>query len=390
MIKKTTLYKLLPLVIGLVLAVILTAIIVVAFNSRRGGGEDVFIAYEPEPEPELLLPTITDPMDTSRWDYGTDCSFENDIFDPRPRALLTGLPIDEEYLYRRPVAVVINNLHRALPQSGITSADIIYEVLTEGDVSRLVGIFQSYIPDKIGPVRSARDSFIDFAFNHDAIFVHHGRSPDADTRLRNTRIVNLDGMTLGRVFWRDRNYPYWHANSGQRPTEHSSYTGWGHIVPHLNAHNIRDYVNDNPAYGFNFGTVPYFPNAGVANTVVVPFSVPYARTFIFDPHTQKYMVENRDGPLLDAETREQAAVTNILIQITTKRVTGTLGQRTIGTVGAGDGFWVVDGHYRHVRWEKDSHTSPMRWYCMDGQPLTLAPGRTWICVFQNTGTITFE
>lgn len=390
MIKKTTLYKLLPLVIGLVLAVILAVIIVITINYRRDR-EDVFVAYEPEPESELPSLQITDPMDTFRWDYGTDCSFEEEIIeDPRPRALLTGLPIDEEYLYRRPVAVVINNLHQALPQSGITSADIIYEVLTEGDISRLVGIFQSYIPDKIGPVRSARDSFIDFAFNHDAIFVHHGRSPDADTRLRNTRIVNLDGMALGQVFWRDRNYPYWHANTGQRPTEHSSYTGWGHIVPHLNSRNIRDYVNDNPAYGLSFGTVPYFPNAGVANTVVVPFSVPYTRTFIFDPQTQEYLVENRDGPLLDAETREQVTVTNILIQITTKRVTGTLGQRTIGTVGAGDGFLVVDGYYRPVRWEKDGHTSPMRWYCMDGQPLILAPGRTWICVFQNTGTVTFE
>ena len=388
--KKTILYKVLPLV--LVLVVVFSVVIADPLDYWRDR-EDVFVTYDPEPEP-LTRPyprPITSPMDTSRWDDGTECGFVEEIFeDPRPRALLTGLPIDEEYLYRRPVAVVINNLHRALPQSGITSADIIYEVLAEGDVTRLVGIFQSCIPDKIGPVRSARDSFIDFAFNHDALFVHHGRSPDADARLRNTRIVNLDGMSLGQVFWRDRNYPYWHANSGQRPLEHSSYTGWSRIVPHLDSRNIRNYVNDNPAYGLSFGTVPHFPDAGIANTVVVPFSVPYTRTFVFDPETEKYLVENRDGPLVDAETREQVAVTNILIQITTKRVTGTLGQRTIGTVGTGDGFLAVSGYYRPVRWAKDSHTSPMRWYCMDGQLLTLAPGRTWICVFQNTGTVRFE
>lgn len=383
---KSTVYRILPIVLALV---VIFAVVISNPSDYRWDREPAAVEiYEPEPIPPH---PITDPLFSYRWDDGTDCNFADIIIiDPRPRALLTGLPIEEEYVYRRPIAVVINNLHRALPQSGITSADIIYEVLTEGDVTRLVGIFQSCIPDKIGPVRSARDSFIDFAFNHDALFVHHGRSPDADTRLRNTRITNLDGMSLGQVFWRDRNYPYWHHNSGQRPLEHSSYTSRARIETHLDSRSIRDYVNDNPAYGLNFGTVIPYPDAGIANTVVVPFSVPYTRTFIFDPETGKYLVENRDGPILDAETREQAAVTNILIQITTKRVTGTLGQRTIGTVGEGDGFWAVGGYYRPVRWAKDGHTLPMRWYCMDGQPLILAPGRTWICVFQNTGTVRFE
>jgi len=387
-LSKTTLYRILPLVFALV---IIFAVVISDPPAYWWDREDAFVAYAPEPAPPPANP-ITDTMFSSRWDYGMYCNFADMVIepeDPGPRALLTGLPIEEEYLDRRPVAVVINNLHRALPQSGITSADIIYEVLTEGDVSRLVGIFQSEIPDKIGPVRSARVSFLDFAFNHDALFVHHGRSPYADTHIRNTRITNLDGMSLGQVFWRDRNYPYWHTNSGQRPLEHSSYTGWGHIVPHLDSRSIRDYVNDNPAYGLNFGTVQDFPGAGIANTVVVPFSVPYTRTFIFDAETGVYLVENRDGAVLDADTRQQAAVTNILIQITTKRVTGALGQRTIGTVGTGDGFLVVGGYYRPVRWEKDSHTSPMRWYTMDGEPLMLAPGRTWICVFQTTGTVRF-
>ena len=78
MIKKTTLYKLLPLVIGLVLAVILAVIIVITINYRRDR-EDVFVAYEPEPESELPSLQITDPMDTFRWDYGTDCSFEEEL-----------------------------------------------------------------------------------------------------------------------------------------------------------------------------------------------------------------------------------------------------------------------------------------------------------------------
>jgi len=385
------------LIVALPIAVILIIVSTVAIYNNSVGDYDytpVFVVDTPTPpeppkppeQPIIQPPPLPDPYESMRWDCPSD-----ELRDTRPLSLLTGLHIDEVYLTRRPIAVVINNLFPALPQSGITYADIIYEVLAEGDVTRLVGIFQSHVPEKIGPVRSARDSFVDFAFNHDAIFVHHGRSPDADTRLRNTRITNLDGMALeGTVFWRDRSYPEWHSNTGRRPLEHSSYTSWERITRHMEARSIRDYVNDNPAYGLTFGIVPEYPDAGIAHIVRVPFSVPYTRTFVFDPEAGVYLVENRDGPLKDAETAEQVAVTNILIQLTTKRVTGSLGQRTVGTVGEGAGFLVTSGTYRPVHWAKDSHTSPMRWYFEDGSPLVLAPGVTWICVFQSSGTVVFE
>ena len=385
---KKTWLRLILIVTSIV--VVLTIVSTVVINNM----DDVPVFVEIPTDPtavtdpptvaEIVMPAY-DPYQTMRWDDPAE-----ELMDTRPRSLLTGLPMDEEYVTRRPVAVVINNLFQAHPQSGITSADVIYEVLAEGDVTRLVGIFQSYLPEKIGPVRSARDSFIDFAFNHDAIFVHHGRSPDANTRLNATGITNLDGMALeGTVFWRDRTYPEWHRNSGTRPLEHSSYTGWERIQNHMTSRNIREYINDSPAYGFTFGVVAAQP-AGVANVVRVPFSVPYTRTFIFDPDLGAYMVENRDGALQDAETADQVAVHNILIQLTTLRVTGTLGQRTVGTVGEGEGFWVTGGKYHPVRWAKDSHTSPMRWYHMDGSPLALTPGVTWICVFQSSGTVVFE
>jgi len=385
--RKILLFRVVPLVIIFIIA---AAVVINNPIYRNDHIEEVFIETEdPEEAEELFVPPLLDPLFSSRWDDGTACGFF--VADLRPRSMLTGLPTEEEYLDRRPIAVVINNLHRAMPQSGISYADVIYEVLTEGDVTRLVGIFQSYVPEKIGPVRSARDSFIDFAYNHDAIFVHHGRSPDADTRLRNTGITNLDGMALdGSVFLRYRNYPSWHHNTGQRPLEHSSFLFNEPMLRHIENRGIRSYVNSDPAYGFNFGNVPEHPVSGVANTIVVPFSVPYTRTFIFDEETGLYLVENREGPVRDANTEEQVSVANILIQITTKRVTGSLGQRTIGTVGSGEGFFVTGGIYRPVLWAKDSHTSPMRWYFTDGTPLVLSPGQTWICVFQNTGTVSFE
>ena len=311
-----------------------------------------------------------------------------------PISRLTGLPICEYDLKRRPFAAVINNSARALPQSGIASADIVYEVLAEGDVTRLVGIFQSYVPEKLGPMRSARDYFIDFAFNHDAVFLHHGASPGGYSRIWTLGATNLDGMALeGSVFWRDRTYPDWAFNTGQRPLEHSSFTGSERLFAHLENRGIRDYWQEDGAFGFNFGaSCPHSNNeaGGQAYVITIPFSQLYFRRFVFDPETGLYLAENRHGAHLDAETGEQVAVGNVLIQLTNMRVVDGVGRRTVDTVGEGAGYLVSGGRYQPVRWAKDSHTSPARWYFQDGTPLVMRPGRVWICVFQANGNVTFE
>jgi len=310
-----------------------------------------------------------------------------------PFSRLTGLPIYEEYMERRPLAAVINNSGRALPQSGVGSADIIYEVLAEGDVTRLVGIFQSYIPEKIGPMRSARDYFIDFAFNHDALFIHHGASTSGYARISSLRVTNLDGMALeGTVFWRDRTYPYWAVNTGNRPIEHSSFTGSERLLAHVENRGIRDYWNNETGeYSFNFTHIPQDTAiGGQAYSVHVPFSALYFRRFEFDHDTGLYFAENRQGPHMDAETGEQVGVSNILVQFTGMRVIDAVGRRAVDTIGSGDGYLISGGRYQPVRWAKDSHTAPMRWYFPDGTPLILSPGRIWICVFQSNGNVVFE
>jgi len=324
----------------------------------------------------------------------SDMEFLPFIMPPGPFSMLTGLPLYEDYINRRPIAAVINNSGRALPQSGISSADIVYEVLAEGDVTRLVGIFQSYIPEKIGPMRSARDYFIDFAFNHDALFVHHGASTGGYARISSLRITHLDGMALeGTVFWRDRSYPYWAVNTGTRPLEHSSYTGNDRLTTHIENRSIRNYWHyDAEGFGFGFNHWPVAPNPehGQAYDVTIPFSSLYFRRFVFDPDTGLYMSENRQGPHMDAITQEQVSASTILVQFTNMRVIDNVGRRAVDTVGSGPGYMIYGGRYQPVRWEKDSHTSPARWYFPDGTPLRLNPGRVWICVFQSNGNVVFE
>lgn len=314
---------------------------------------------------------------------------------------LTGLPIHEDLATRRPVAVVINNIYRALPQSGISQADLLYEVLAEANITRLVGIFQNHDTPKIGPVRSARDYFVHFALDYDAIFVHHGGSPSGYERLNNLKINRLDGINLeGKYFWRDRTYPDWYTfNSGQRPLEHSSYTGSESINDAIANFEFRDTLYEDAPFGFSFyETQPiasassypdgFFPAA----KIIVPFSKDYTRTFNYDPATRLYDVFNRDGPHMDANTGESLTVTNILIQYVNMRVVpgDAEGRREVKTVGEGKGILATAGGYVPVKWSKANQTSPTQWTLEDGSMMRLNPGKTWVCVFQEDGSISLE
>jgi len=170
--------------------------------------------------------------------------------------------------------------------------------------------------------------------------------------------------------------------------EHSSYVGWSRIENHMVSRNIRNYVNE--THDFNFGILP--PNLGIntANQITVPFSPTYVRSFVFDAETGLYMVEDLNGPHLDAADAAQVAVANVLVQFTTIRVVDNEGRRNVQTVGEGSGYLATDGVFVNVRWIKESHTSPMRWYFEDGSPIVLSPGSTWINVLQTTGQVVFE
>jgi len=311
---------------------------------------------------------------------------------------LTGLPIPEGSEYLRPVAVVVNNHSRALPQGGISEAEIIYEVLAEGNITRLVAIFQQLESPRIGPVRSARDYFVDFALSYDAVFVHHGGSPSGYARLRNLGVDRLDGMALeGITFWRDperRRIP--------ALLEHSSFTGAEELEEAMASRNIRRQLNGDIDLGFAFNLeeIPFEALARAAGgsfrpclELTVPFSNGYPRHFIYDPDTMTYAVYNAHGPHIDENIEDDALnqlhVANVLVQLVRSRVVpgDEEGRREVTTVGSGNGYLATLGGIASVRWERESLTTPTRWYFLNGQPLQLTPGQIWINVLQDTADI---
>jgi len=294
-----------------------------------------------------------------------------------------------EYIYigvtgRRPVAVVIDNIRRALPQSGIAQADILYEALAEGGATRLVAVFKEFDAERIGPVRSARSYFVDFAIDHDAIFIHHGGSPASYNDLRSMNIDRLDGMVEGQVFWRDRD----RINRGLH--DHSSYTSTERIWRRINERNIRYAMHEDRVSMFNFFPVPTSPRGSEpAAEFEIRFIQGYSTRFVFDEETSLYAMSTTHGAHIDAETGEQLTFSNVIVQNTQVRhIPGdNAGRREIVTVGQGTGYLFTNGQVAPIRWAKDNRMSSTRWYNENGLPLNINIGRTYIAVTENTPII---
>ena len=95
----------------------------------------------------------------------------------------------------RPIAVMIDNHNQAWPQAGLNKAYLVYEAIVEGGETRLMALFKGVTVDKIGPVRSSRHYFLDYAMENDAIYAHYGRSPQAESDIKQYKINNLNGIT---------------------------------------------------------------------------------------------------------------------------------------------------------------------------------------------------
>ena len=360
-----------------VLVIILLCILYI--TGCKGG--DVETMTE-APRIEVSLPTpVPTVQPTPTPDPGPDLTGKR-------QSTLTGEWIDEQIAVRRPVAVVVNNMRMALPQSGISQAGVIYEVLSEGDITRLVAIFDDFDSKKIGPVRSVRDYFVDFALGHDALFVHHGGSLSGYAALRSSGIDRLDGMDNYRALWRDK------KRAGiPSMLEHSSYTDTQAIFDEFERKNVRFDRYEDFTPGWVFYPIEALPVGGErAAKITVPFSQNYAAVFEYDPEKKVYYksMGSSETPQIDEETNEQLSVTNVLIQLTKIYVIAgdPDGKRNVTTVGQGDGILFTGGEYVWVTWERDSQHSPTRWYDAQGNRLRLNVGKTWICVYQ--GDVSFE
>lgn len=303
--------------------------------------------------------------------------------DSRVDSFLTGLKMEKELAEKRPIAIVINNLRKALPQSGISKADLYYEVLAEAGITRIIAIFQQFTSEKIGPIRSARHYFLDFVLDNDAIFVHHGSSEEGKKFVNDYNIDHLDGMDLeGITFFRDL------QRAKERGLEHSSYSDSTKINDAIIKYSFETLHKKEFKPMFNFFEKDEdLLDGQAAKNIIVPFSDYQQSIFKYDENKKVYLRFQGEDKHIDEENNEQLSVKNIIVQRVSMRVIDSEGRRDLDLVGVGDGYYFTNGKFIRIKWEKINHNSPTMWYDENGDILSINKGKTWICVFQNTGEI---
>ena len=293
---------------------------------------------------------------------------------------LTGMPMEEEYENDRPVAVMLNNLKQAQPQLGVSQADIIYEIPAEGDITRMVGVFQS-LEDvgTLGSIRSARPYYMEVAQGHDALYVHAGGSPQAYEDIAAYSVANMDGVNGGndaQIFWRDA------GRKSSMGYEHSLVTSGEKIRGYLDNGPYRTEHKDSYTYSQTFAEDGTPANGTAAEHVKLYFTKYKTGLFDYDPETGLYMVSQYGGAYTDGNTGEQVGVTNVLVLETAISIIpgDSEGRLKVQMTGSGKGTYFCGGKGVEIQWSKADRYSPFVYTNTDGSPLVLGQGTSYVCI----------
>ena len=189
-----------------ILALLLALAMVLALAACGGKGES-------EPDDAQVLPGTEDITEADQAEQTADTvesPEEPEIHvDWTGRNPLTGEAVPEDISNNRPVMVMLNNLKQALPQSGNSQADIIYEILEEGGITRMLAVYQdiSSVEGNLGTIRSTRPYYVTLVASHDGILVHAGGSGAAYDKIEDLNVYDLDALNrLGDCYYNNRNF----------------------------------------------------------------------------------------------------------------------------------------------------------------------------------------
>lgn len=308
---------------------------------------------------------------------------------------LTGEPMEEAQTLRRPVAIMLNNLREAQPQLGQSQADILYEVLAEGGITRMLGVYQDPKDvGRIGSIRSSRPYYLELALGHDAIYIHAGGSEDAYAKIREWGVTSLDGVRgtcmsttpNGGLMWRDP------ERRKSFSLEHTVVTTGEAIAQWLPEYsNVRLDHKDGYTYEMNFAEDGTPAGGSPAEKITVPFSNYKTGVFTYDPDSKTYSVEQYGGAYTDGDNGEQVSVTNVVVILTACKNTGDkYAHITVDLASGGAGYYACGGQVVGITWSKGFPDGQLIYQDLNGNPLTFGVGQTYVNIVPLDSVVKFE
>ncbi len=328
---------------------------------------------------EVVIPLPTETISTEG-DINESELKEGQVYSP-----LTGLPVDAKLTENRPVAIMIDNYVEARPQSGLKDAEIVYEILAEGMITRYMAIFQTASPESVGPIRSSRMYYIQKALEYDPLYVHVGGSPEALKILKTLNIGNVDGLVAGKdIFWRLKH----------KKAPNNMYSSM--VALRKQAANLKHNMTAT-FESWLFHHVPEAITGDSALKVKLVYKKPndkdkvgYYTTYAYDETLGKYKRGFNGKAHLDEVDGTVLTAMNIIIQVAKHRVLDNKGRLEVDVVGEGTGLYMTMGNQIPITWKKPKTESITRFFDGTGTEITFNPGVTWVQVIDSLTSVTTE
>lgn len=342
--------------------------------------------------PLLLVPLLLVTLLPSGCSPSKPKRVEGAVVDPGrpPVNPLTGEAVDSwDLVTRRPLAVKVENDPLARPQSGIINADLVYEELVEGGMTRFICVYLSRDSLSIGPTRSARTSDIDITYFLDPLLICSGGARHVMSTLRASGMMFITEDS--KHFWRDRS----------RRAPHNLYTS---------TELLRGYLEES---GDDYGKLPQSglvfysasevggkdnPDGGApaATQIDIPYkAAACAASYQYDPASDSYPHSINGAPHTDLTTGKRVAPRNVIVQFVTVTWGGArdaTGAETpnLQVVGSGKCLVFSGGKVYTGTWEKADRGSPTLFKDLLGNPIKLRPGQTWIHLVTEDIAVTYR
>ena len=283
----------------------------------------------------------------------------------------------------RPIAVMIDNHKDAWPQSGLQDAYMVYEIVVEGGETRLMALFKGANVDKIGPVRSARHYFLDYAMENDAIYVHFGQSPQAESDIKKYDIDDINGISEdGTTFWR----------VSDKTAPHNAVTNTEKLLKSAESKKYKTTSTETSVLNYVTGEVN-LEDGESASKVTIPHSQLQTVEYYYDEQNKVYERYARDKEQNDWSTGNTITTKNIIITfcdnytLTDSENKGRQGLKNIGTF---DGYYITNGKAIKIKCTKQARDEKTVYTDLQGNIIEVNDGNTFVHICPTDSNVVIE
>lgn len=300
----------------------------------------------------------------------------------------SNVKIIDIYSKTRPYAIMINSANEALPQVGLSKAYIVYELMVEYGVTRMMALYKDVELDKVGSVRSSRNQYLAYVYENDAIYVHAGGSRESLERISKENIDDID--VDGEYGKRDMEL------AKKRAWEHTLFTNTDLLSKAVKNKKLRSTtdVTSYLTYAEEELDLSKYETKK-AKKVNIKYSTYRTSGYEYDSDKQVYKRFMSGKKHTDLNTGEQYTFKNIIVygvKYTQYENRKNPNYQRAENIGTGEGYYITDGVALPITWEKKDEKSKTIYKIKEtGEALTVNDGNTFIQVYPtNGGKLTIE